>query len=88
MIFSRRTLLLAFALKIIINLVVAENASNLDDHGLFECGDVRNRHVGSFTIYDYSIVLGMLVISLGIGIFYGFFSGTENTSSDFLHGTE
>lgn len=49
----------------------------------------NHRHsVGGFTVYDYSIVLGMLVISLGIGVFYGFFSGTENTSSDFLHGTE
>lgn len=54
----------------------------------FECGSPENRHVGSFTVYDYSIVIGMLVISLGIGVFYGFFSGTENSSSDFLHGTE
>lgn len=53
-----------------------------------ECGSTDNRHIGSFSLYDYSIVLGMLVISLGIGVFYGFFSGSENTSSDFLHGTE
>lgn len=53
-----------------------------------ECGSADNRHVGSFSFYDYSIVLGMLIISLGIGVFYGFFSGSENTSSDFLHGTE
>lgn len=71
--------------------MVAANRSTTvpsDHHGQFECGDERNRHVGSFTLYDYSIVLGMLVISLGIGVFYGFFSGTENTSADFLHGTE
>lgn len=54
-----------------------------------ECGTEANRHIGTFTIYDYSVVIGMLVISLGIGVFYGFFdSSSENTSSDFLHGTE
>lgn len=54
----------------------------------FECGSEENRHIGTFTIYDYSIVIGMLVISLGIGVFYGFFNSSENTSSDFLHGSE
>lgn len=85
MFLSRRTLMLAIAVQVI-SCVMAENATSND--GPFECGDERNRHVGSFTIYDYSIVLGMLVISLGIGVFYGFFSGSENTSSDFLHGSE
>lgn len=56
---------------------------------LHECGSDENRHIGNFTLYDYSIVIGMLVISLGIGVFYGFFdSSSENTSSDFLHGSE
>lgn len=85
---SRGTLLVAFAMQFIFLVAAKNSTSSLDDQGPFECGDVKNRHVGSFTIYDYSIVLGMLVISLGIGIFYGFFSGTENSSSDFLHGTE
>lgn len=31
------------------------------------CGTVENRHVGKFTAYDYTVLLGMLVISLGIG---------------------
>ena len=55
-----------------------------------ECGSVEQRHVGTFTLYDYSVVFFMLVISLGIGVFYGFFnkSDSENSSSDFLHGTE
>lgn len=47
-----------------------------------------SRHVGIFTFYDYSILLGMLVISLGIGVFYGFFNSSENTTADFLHGSE
>lgn len=70
-------------------LAIAKDTLDPNIHGdQFECGDERNRHVGTFTLYDYSIVLSMLVISLGIGVFYGFFSGTENTSADFLHGTE
>lgn len=56
--------------------------------GPFECGSSKNRHVGHFSLYDYSIVLGMLVISLGIGVYYGFFNGSESSSSDFLHGSE
>lgn len=85
---SRNILLIAFIMQMSL-LVLSKDSLDPNIHGeVNECGDVRNRHVGSFTIYDYSIVLGMLVISLGIGVFYGFFSGTENTSADFLHGTE
>lgn len=32
-----------------------------------ECGAPENFRQGTFTLYDYSVVLGMLVISLGIG---------------------
>lgn len=54
-----------------------------------QCGAPENRQVGTFTLYDYSIVLGMLVISLGIGVFYGFLDkSSSNSSGDFLHGTE
>lgn len=85
---SRNILLIGFIMQMSL-LVLSKDSLDPNIHGeVNECGDVRNRHVGSFTIYDYSIVLGMLVISLGIGVFYGFFSGTENTSADFLHGTE
>lgn len=68
--------------------VLPYNALTGPPSTLHKCGSEEMRHVGSFSLYDYSIVLGMLVISLGIGVFYGFFSGSENTSSDFLHGTE
>lgn len=51
---------------------------------LTECG----RHIGIFSFYDYSVLLGMLIISLGIGVFYGFFNSSESTSADFLHGSE
>lgn len=36
-----------------------------------ECGPA-NFLQGNFTLYDYSVVLGMLVISLGIGMFKQF----------------
>ncbi|XP_031617957.1 sodium-coupled monocarboxylate transporter 1 [Contarinia nasturtii] len=81
---AKRMFVLMLAVEMIILVIAKESL----DPNIHECGDERNRHVGTFTIYDYSIVLGMLVISLGIGVFYGFFSGTENTSADFLHGTE
>lgn len=42
---------------------------------------------GAFTIYDYAIVVGMLVISLGIGVFYGFFD-KKSSASDFMLGSE
>lgn len=43
---------------------------------------------GAFTIYDYAIVIGMLVISLGIGVFYGFFDKSSGSSADFMLGTD
>lgn len=85
---AKRILLLMFVMQMIFLAIAKESLDPNIHDGLFECGDQGNRHVGTFTLYDYSIVLGMLVISLGIGVFYGFFSGTENTSADFLHGTE
>lgn len=51
------------------------------------CGAPENFKQGTFTPYDYSVVLLMLVISLGIGIFYGFFNKSLNSSADFLHGS-
>lgn len=44
---------------------------------------------GSFTVYDYAVVAFMLIVSLGIGIFYGFFDKKEvsENSSDFMLGT-
>lgn len=55
----------------------------------FDCGSPENLHKGYFSLYDYFIVCGMLVISLGIGAFYGFYhkSSLEKSSSDFLLGT-
>lgn len=42
----------------------------------------------SFSIYDYAVVAFMLIVSLGIGVFYGFFDKkpTTESSSDFMLG--
>uniref|UniRef100_A0A6P4DWM1 Sodium-coupled monocarboxylate transporter 1 n=1 Tax=Drosophila rhopaloa TaxID=1041015 RepID=A0A6P4DWM1_DRORH len=45
-------------------------------------------HKATFSGYDYVILLGMLVISLGIGIFYGFFQKGGSSSNEFLLGSE
>ena len=47
---------------------------------------------GSFTIYDYLVVAFMLIVSLGIGVFYGFFdkndsNAAEASPSDFMLGS-
>lgn len=45
----------------------------------------------TFTSYDYVAVIGMLFISVGIGVFYGFFQGkseASESSNDFLIGTD
>lgn len=48
--------------------------------------------VGSFSVYDYAVVAFMLIVSLGIGVFYGFFdkkeaTGNQESSSDFMLGS-
>lgn len=44
---------------------------------------------GSFTAYDYAVVAFMLIVSLGIGVFYGFFDKKDAAaeSSDFMLGS-
>ncbi|XP_001353570.2 sodium-coupled monocarboxylate transporter 1 [Drosophila pseudoobscura] len=55
-------------------------------NGLEECS--APSHKPTFSGYDYVILLGMLVISLGIGIFYGFFQKGGSSSNEFLLGSE
>ncbi|XP_055910605.1 sodium-coupled monocarboxylate transporter 1 [Eupeodes corollae] len=45
-------------------------------------------HKPDFSAYDYTVLLTMLVISLGIGAFYGFFKNSGSSSSEFLLGSE
>ncbi|ALC43380.1 CG5687 [Drosophila busckii] len=52
---------------------------------LQECSDPS--HKASFTFIDYFILLAMLVVSLGIGIFYGFFQTGGSSSDEFLLGS-
>lgn len=41
----------------------------------------------TFSVWDYSVVIGMLVVSLGIGVFYGFFQKSES-AAEFMLGSE
>ncbi|XP_030070516.1 sodium-coupled monocarboxylate transporter 1 isoform X1 [Microcaecilia unicolor] len=44
------------------------------------------RVVGSFTVWDYVVFAGMLLISATIGVYYAFAGGGQKTSKDFLMG--
>ncbi|TDG52671.1 hypothetical protein AWZ03_000904 [Drosophila navojoa] len=52
---------------------------------LEECS--KPTHKATFSAIDYVILLSMLVVSLGIGIFYGFFETGGSSSDDFLLGS-
>ncbi|XP_023301117.2 putative sodium-dependent multivitamin transporter [Lucilia cuprina] len=56
------------------------------DQTLEECNNPSHKAV--FSPYDYTVLLAMLVISLGIGIFYGFFKKSGSSSNEFLLGSE
>lgn len=53
---------------------------------LEECSNPS--HKAAFSGYDYTVLLAMLVISLGIGVFYGFFHKSGTSSNEFLLGSE
>ncbi|XP_073836980.1 sodium-coupled monocarboxylate transporter 1 [Musca autumnalis] len=57
-----------------------------DEPAMEECSNPS--HKATFSPYDYTVLLGMLVISLGIGIFYGFFKKSGSSSNEFLLGSE
>lgn len=51
----------------------------------------KGDEVGTFSPYDYAVVIAMLAISLKIGVFYGFChkgSSLESSSSDFMLGSQ
>lgn len=39
-----------------------------------------------FSWQDYAVLAAMLIVSCGIGVFYGFFDSKQTTSDDFLLG--
>lgn len=66
-------------------LSISKNPSDDEKH----CNELEQN---PFTIYDYGVVAAMLIISLGIGVFYGFFEkpsegSGESSSNDFMLGT-
>ncbi|XP_065360632.1 putative sodium-dependent multivitamin transporter [Calliphora vicina] len=61
-------------------------APTVTDQSLEECSNPSHKAV--FSPYDYTVLLTMLVISLGIGIFYGFCKKSGSSSNEFLLGSE
>lgn len=41
---------------------------------------------GTFTGFDYFLFILMLSVSMGIGIYFGFFDGKEKTTEEYLMG--
>lgn len=60
-------------------------AETYTDQPMEECNNPS--HKATFSAYDYTVLLSMLVISLGIGVFYGFFKKSGSSSDDFLLGS-
>lgn len=68
--------------------LAAQNESTTNIEGpldMLECSQVE---IPGFTVVDYIVVLGVLVISLGIGIFYAYFQKAGSSSNEFLLGSE
>ncbi|XP_055626052.1 sodium-coupled monocarboxylate transporter 1 [Toxorhynchites rutilus septentrionalis] len=85
-------------IKIVILIITLSGwaaASTVDNQGHNEwpeCGSEEILHRGSFSPYDYSAVGFMLAVSLGIGVFYGYFvkpkkDDADPNSNDFLLGS-
>ncbi|XP_071052703.1 sodium-coupled monocarboxylate transporter 1 [Onthophagus taurus] len=73
---------------IFISLIQKGNCQEADkeDSKNVVCEDNHEVITNSFSWVDYLVLTAMLVISCGIGVFYGFFGGKQETSSDFLLG--
>ncbi|XP_001657719.2 sodium-coupled monocarboxylate transporter 1 isoform X2 [Aedes aegypti] len=72
--------------------LAAVGASGAEPQNMPTCGSEEMAHTGEFTPYDYSAVGFMLVVSLGIGIFYGYFGKSKDQteasdSNEFLLGS-
>ncbi|XP_055607191.1 LOW QUALITY PROTEIN: sodium-coupled monocarboxylate transporter 1 [Uranotaenia lowii] len=78
---------------VVVSLVAAEEHRATENGDEWpECGSEENLHEGEFTPYDYSAVGIMLVVSLGIGVFYGYLvkpkkEDVDPESNDFLLGS-
>lgn len=61
--------------------------SAVKDSDLFSvCQEQHAELLHYFSWADYSVLAAMLLISCGIGMFYGFFTKKQETSQDFLLG--
>lgn len=71
------------AAKLLLSSFKAQRAVAME--GVEECSEPT--HKANFSGIDYFCLLAMLVVSLGIGIFYGFFETGGSSSDDFLLGS-
>lgn len=77
---NTKTLILIACLISVTTSLAGDPSSDSEQDEMENCED---RKRGSFTFYDYSVVIAMLTISLKIGVFYGFFE----KPSDFISGS-
>ncbi|XP_018569267.1 sodium-coupled monocarboxylate transporter 1-like isoform X2 [Anoplophora glabripennis] len=61
------------------------NISNTEE-SICENAQLKTRNRNAFSWVDYIVLATMLVVSCGIGIFYGFFGPKHENSEDFLLG--
>lgn len=65
------------------SLLIAEESREMES-----CTDQRG---GTFSAWDYTVVIAMLVVSIGIGVFYGFYdkaTAGASSAADFMLGAE
>lgn len=72
--------------KMTTSVLLKSYESNQNEISLEQCNNPSHKAV--FSAYDYTVLLAMLAISLGIGIFYGFFKKSGGSSNEFLLGSE
>ncbi|XP_012261214.1 putative sodium-dependent multivitamin transporter [Athalia rosae] len=70
----------------------AEQRKSSDDEmesekdALLICQEEHPALLNYFSVADYAVLATMLIVSCGIGMFYGFFTKKQETSQDFLLG--
>lgn len=47
---------------------------------------VAAEHLSRFGAADYTVFGALLVVSMGIGLYFGFFTKSEQTAEEYLHG--
>lgn len=71
----------------VLNCAKCSEFENLNNHKKNMVKSITENPYGAFSTEDYSVFVVMLSISAGIGIYFGFFEGKKNqTTEDYLLG--